>query len=414
MQTRLTDVIAPAFYGVHRDIAAGRHTYYDLYGGRGSGKSTFAASEIVLGMMKDPAANAVVFRKYAVTLRDSVFEQIQWAISALGADSLWTCSVSPMQCVYHGRPDAPQKIIFRGLDKAKKTKSIKANRGYYKFLWFEELDEFAGPEELRTVQQSVLRGGETFVVFKTFNPPISRNNWANEYVTEPRPDSLRHRSDYRAVPEKWLGAQFLADAERLRQANEQAYRHEYLGEPVGLGTNVFTFLELRDITDEEIRGMDRIYQGLDWGFYPDPLAFVRLYYDSRQEKIYLLDELYVNRWSNRRAGDWLLERGYGDYEITCDGAEPKSVNDLRDMGLPARRAVKGPGSVEYGFKFLQVRTIVIDRRRTPNAYREALEYEFDRDAKGNLISAYPDHDNHTLDAMRYALERVSGRRGNHA
>ncbi|MCC8128615.1 MAG: PBSX family phage terminase large subunit [Clostridiales bacterium] len=407
-------MIAPAFYGVHRDIAAGRHTYYDLYGGRGSGKSTFAASEIVLGMMKDPAANAVVFRKYAVTLRDSVFEQIQWAISALGADNLWTCSVSPMQCVYRGRPDAPQKIIFRGLDKAKKTKSIKANRGYYKFLWFEELDEFAGPEELRTVQQSVLRGGETFVVFKTFNPPISRNNWANEYVNEPRTDSLRHRSDYRAVPEKWLGAQFLEDAERLRQANEQAYRHEYLGEPVGLGTNVFTFLELRDITDEEIRGMDYIYQGLDWGFYPDPLAFVRLHYDSRQEKIYLLDELYVNRWSNRRAGDWLLERGYGDYEITCDSAEPKSVNDLRDMGLPARRAVKGPGSVEYGFKFLQVRTIVIDRRRTPNAYREVLEYEFDRDAKGNIVSAYPDRDNHTLDAMRYALERVSGRHGNHA
>ncbi|MCD8047376.1 MAG: terminase large subunit [Clostridiales bacterium] len=160
--------------------------------------------------------------------------------------------------------------------------------------------------------------------------------------------------------------------------------------------------------------MDRIYQGLDWGFYPDPLAFVRLHYDSRQEKIYLLDELYVNRWSNRRAGDWIKAQGYDDYEITCDGAEPKSVNDLRDMGLPARRAVKGPGSVEYGFKFLQVRTIVIDRRRTPNAYREVLEYEFDRDAKGNIISAYPDHDNHTLDAMRYALEQVSGRRGNHA
>lgn len=222
---KLTDIIAPAFYPVHWDILDGKHTYYDLYGGRGSTKSSFISVEIVLGMVEDPQANAVVFRKYGVTLRESVFEQIQWAIDELGMTDYWTSSVSPMQYVY--KPTG-QKIIFRGLDKAKKTKSIKTSRGYFKYLWFEELDEYAGAEEIRTVQQSVLRGGSKFVVFKSFNPPISRSNWANVYVNEPREDSFRHKSDYTSVPVEWLGEQFINDAEHLKATNDRAYRHEYL------------------------------------------------------------------------------------------------------------------------------------------------------------------------------------------
>lgn len=407
----LTDIIAPSFYSVHWDILEGKHTYYDLYGGRGSCKSSFISAEIILGMMDDPLANAVVFRKYAVTLRESVYEQIQWAIDALGVSDLWEAKVSPLQFVY--KPTG-QKIIFRGLDKAKKTKSIKVAHGYLKYLWFEELDEFAGMEEIRTVQQSVLRGGSKFVAFKSFNPPISRSNWANVYVSEPRADSLRHKSDYKTVPVDWLGQQFVDDAEHLKETNPRAYEHEYLGNPVGLGTNIFEFLDIRDITDEEISHMDRIYQGCDFGFYPDPFAFIRMYYDHARERIYLIDELYVNRWSNRRVGDWILEKGYEDYELTCDSAEPKSINDFRDFGLAARGAIKGPGSVEYGMKWLQCRTIVIDRKRTPNAYKEITEYEFEVNANGDIISSYPDENNHIIDAMRYGLERLYNRRGNSA
>lgn len=125
-EIKLTDVIAPAFYGVHWDIIDGKHTYYDLFGGRGSTKSSFIGTEIPLGMMQDAVngihSNAVVFRKVGNTLRESVFEQIAWGIDALGASDEWTSSLSPMQYVY--KPTG-QKIIFRGLDKAKKTKSIK-------------------------------------------------------------------------------------------------------------------------------------------------------------------------------------------------------------------------------------------------------------------------------------------------
>ena len=130
----------------------------------------------------------------------------------------------------------------------------------------------------------------------------------------------------------------------LKEINPEAYEHEYLGVPNGDGGNVFEYLEIRDITDEEISHMDRIFAGVDYGWYPDAFCYLRTYYDSAREKIYLIDELYVNKWSNSKTADWIKKKGYDDYTMICDSAEPKSVNDFRDAGLPARGAIKGPGS----------------------------------------------------------------------
>ena len=411
----LTDLIAPCYYDLHWDILDGKHTYYDLFGGRGSAKSSDISVEIVWGMMNDAQngefTNAVIFRKYAVTLRESVYEQIQWAIDSLEVSDLWEAKVSPLQFIY--KPTG-QKIIFRGLDKAKKTKSIKASKGYFKYLWFEELDEFAGMEEIRTVQQSVLRGGSKFVVFKSFNPPISRTNWANAYVAEPREDSYRLHTDYTMIPVEWLGQQFINDAEHLKEVNPEAYEHEYLGIPNGNGGNVFEYLEIRIITDEEIKTFDKIYQGVDWGWYPDLYVFKRLYVDEAHKKIYHIAEITGNKMSNEETAEKIKDMKYGDYWITCDSAEQKSVNDYRDNGLPARPAIKGPGSVEYGMKFIQRYTHVIDPARTPVTYKEFTEYEYERDKNGDVISGYPDENNHTIDATRYALENLYNKRGTSA
>lgn len=273
-------------------------------------------------------------------------------------------------------------------------------------MWFEELDEFTGSEEIRTVQQSVLRGGSKFIVFKSFNPPISISNWANVYVNEPRTDSYRHKSDYRDAPAEWLGQQFLDDAEHLKAVNEKAYRHEYLGEPVGTGGQVFEFLEIRTISDEEWKQFDRIYQGIDFGWMPDPMAFIRCSFRPSQEKVYLLDEFVGRKISNETLAQEIKRREYNDYETICDSEEPKSISDLRRMDIWARPVGKGAGSVEYGMKWLQRRTIVIDPARTPCAYKEIIEYEYDRDKEGNLLSGYPDKNNHCIDALRYALHRV--------
>lgn len=411
----LTELIAPCYYALHWDILKKKHTYYDLYGGRGSAKSSVISIEIVLGIMRDALqgkmTNAVVFRKYGVTLRESVYEQIQWAIDALEMEEFWEAKIMPLQFVY--KPTG-QKIIFRGLDKAKKTKSIKVSKGYFKYLWFEELDEFNGMEEIRTVQQSVLRGGEEFVVFKSFNPPISRSNWANSYVEEPREDSYRLHTDYTMIPVEWLGEQFINDAEHLKKTNERAYNHEYLGLAVGLGTNIFELLEIRTITDEEMEGFQSIYQGQDWGWFPDPKAFLRCAYQPNKEKIYILDELGGCKIRNEAMAKQIIEKGYDDYSISCGVDEEESILDFRDAGLPARKAIVKPGSRKYTFEWLQCRTLVIDPTRTPRLYKEVIEYEHELDGNGEVIADYPDGNDHWIDALRYATSPLSMRRGNSA
>lgn len=408
---RLSSIIAPSFYPVHWDIQDGKHTYYDLYGGRGSTKSSFIGAEMPLGIMQDPAANGIVFRKVASTIGTSVFEQVLWGIDALGANDLWKATTSPYKLTY--KPTG-QVILFRGLDKAKKLKSIKVARGYLKYLWFEELDEFAGEEEIRSVQQSVMRGGSKFVVFKSFNPPISRQNWANEYVMTPRRNALRHKSCYTEVPPEWLGEQFFDDAESLKETNLRAYTHEYLGIPVGTGGEVFDNLDIREISDSEKSHFDNIYMGIDWGWYPDPYHWGKMHYDSARKTLYIYDEMRCNKTSNLETWNMLvmLKGVTGQDLITADSAEPKSVGDYKDYGSLCRGAIKGPDSVRYGIKWLQsLNSIVIDPVRCPHTAREFQNYEYERTDDGEIISGYPDCDNHSIDCVRYAMERVWKRKG---
>lgn len=407
---RLSEKIGSAFYNVAHDVFHHGHTHYDFSGGRGSLKSSTVSILVVLLIMQEQNKNihAVVLRKVANTIRDSVFAQYIWAIGELGAAAYWESKVSPMELIY--KPTG-QKIMFRGADDPMKIKSIKVPFGYIGITHFEEKDQFAGRSEIRTILQSTMRGGSVFWNFESYNPPISRDNWANKDSLEEREDRLCHKSTYLEAPREWLGEQFILEAEHLRDTDERAYQHEYLGIPVGTGGNVFDKLELRDISDEEISRFDRIYQGVDFGWFPDPFAFIRLHYDRARETIYLIDEIYQNKLSNEESSKMIYDRGYTDARIVCDSAEPKSVADFRAMRLPAIEAVKGAGSVEYGMKFLQRRTIVIDRRRTPHAYDEFVGYEYERNKEGEIISGYPDANNHLIDAVRYALEPANRRMG---
>lgn len=276
----ILDLIAPCYHPLHDEVMTGAYTTFHLPGGRGSCKSSFVSLEMVNGIMTDPKANGIVFRRVAGTMRESVYSQIAWAIEELGVSALWRGSVSPMQFTY--KPTG-QQILFRGLDDSAKLKSIKPRQGYFKFIWFEELSEIPGQNTVRSVLQSVMRGNGDFRVFTSFNPPLSTNNWANKYILIPDDRTKVFRTDYRMIPPEWLGEAFLLEAERLQQINEQAYRHEYLGEATGSGGEVFPNVVTRTITDEEIERMQYVYCGLDWGFSVDPFAFIRLSYDRKTE-----------------------------------------------------------------------------------------------------------------------------------
>ena len=402
-------VLGKAFVDINRQIKP--NIEYVFEGGRGGLKSSFVAFKIVELIKNNPQMHACITRQVAGTLKDSVYANMKWAINELGLMEEFECKVSPLEIKYI---KTGQTIYFRGLDDETKLKSIKPEFGYIGILWKEEKDQMKGDAQERSVNQSVLRGGDESYDFSSYNPPKSKSNWVNRIKLIPNPKRVIHHSSYLEAPAEWLGQKFIDDAAHLKEINPEAYEHEYLGVPNGDGGNVFEYLEIRDITDEEISRMDRIFAGVDYGWYPDQFCYLRTYYDSAREKIYLIDELYVNKWSNSKTADWIKKKGYDDYTMICDSAEPKSVNDFRDAGLPARGAIKGPGSIEYGFKFLQTKTIVIDPKRTPNAYKEITEYEYDRDKEGNVISGYPDGNDHAISALRYAYEPLFNRRGHSA
>ncbi|GAW29197.1 terminase [Carboxydocella sp. ULO1] len=399
---RLSELIAPSFYEVHQDIKNNRYTHYWLKGGRGSTKSSFVSLEIILGMMKDPNANAVTLRKVKETLKDSVFEQLVWAIEKLKVSEYWEIKHNPMELTYI---PTGQKILFRGADKPRKIKSIKVSRGYVKFIWYEEVDEFNGIEEIRVINQSLMRGGQQFCVFYTYNPPNSVRSWVNEEVLIERADRKIHHSTYLTVPREWLGEQFFIEAEHLRRINEKAYRHEYLGEVTGTGGEIFSNITIRKITDNEIKAFDRIRRGIDWGYAIDPVHYTVCHYDRTRRRLFIFYEIHQVGLSNRRLAELIKEENKLNSLITADSAEPKSIAELKSYGLKVYGAKKGPGSVEFGIKFLQdLEEIVVDPERCPNTAREFLNYELEKDNNGNFKADFPDKNNHSIDAVRYALE----------
>jgi phage terminase large subunit len=399
-EIRLSGLITPSFRRLHKEIKAEKFDEIWLKGGRGSTKSTFVSIQILLGLLKDSEANAVVTRRYQNELRDTVYGQFEWTIAKMGLGNYFKFQVAPMQIIYI---PTGQKIVFKAADNPLKMKSINLGRGYIKYAWFEEVDQFASMDEIRNILQSLFRGeNKKRISFYSFNPPKSGRSWVNQEAKIPKPGRRVHHSTYLDVPPEWLGERFLADAEHLKKTNETAYRHEYLGEEVGTGLEVFNNVELRIIAQDEIAAFDRIRQGLDFGYAVDPLCFERMHYDRKRRRLYLFTEISGLNLFNRQF--WEKAQRYNDVWTIADSAEPKSIAELKSFGMKIKGAKKGPGSVEFGVKFLQdLEQIIIDPERCPLAAREFINYSLETDRNGNVKSQFPDKDDHSIDCCRYAL-----------
>ena len=431
---KLSECIAPNFFPLLQDVLEHGHSKYILAGGRGSTKSSFIGGiSIPLLLVQNPEIHAVCFRKVGNTIQTSIFPQVIWGIYQLGLHRLFKIPKNystPIEYIPTG-----QRIYFMGLDDPNKVKSIKVPFGYIGITWFEELDQFAGENELRKVTQSTKRGGKLFWDFRSFNPPISKNNWANElvesYEIKPRKNTLISHSSYLSVPKEWLGPEFYEEAEELKEKNPRAYEHEYMGVPVGTGGDVFPnacdldmnqLVEIHDgygnVIDRKPmwQTFDHIYNGIDWGYALDPFRFVRMHFDRSHLDLYIFAEYTAKGMRNEPLFHILYDEKKlvkREELVTADSAEPKSVADFRAYGGYVREAAKGPDSVRYGIKWLQgLNHIYIDKRRCPETYKEFTNYEFEQDRDGNFISAYPDENNHSIDATRYAMEKYANKKGN--
>ena len=409
------DSIAENYYSIYRDIWAGKHSEYILSGGRGSAKSSFGSLITIEQLLNNPQVHALALRQVKDTLRDSVYNQLVWAVNYLTGcypdlEGKFKCTTNPLEITF--KPTG-QKIYFRGGDDPLKIKSIKPPFGYIGILLFEELDQFRGTAAVRSIVQSAIRGGDHAIQIKVINPPRSRNNWAIKDMEIPNEKRMIHRSTYSQVPPEWLGKAFIDEAEFLKEINPDAYTHEYLGESIGIGGLVFENVELRKIADAEIKEFDHVLHGLDFGYYPDPAHYSRCHYDAARLTLYIYGEVRLWKSSNRRIYDSMVSYGLTPSDtLICDSAEPKSIADLREYGAAARGAEKGPDSVRYSIKWLQsLKSIVIDNTRCPHTAEEFLNYEYEQTKDGEYISEYPDKDNHAIDSVRYGTNLIWRRRG---
>lgn len=396
------------YNALSRDIDLEAHGEYWLKGGRGSGKSGFIARKLVQGLMRHREASALVCRKVARTLRQSVYAELSRVIREMGLGTVCRFRLTPLEIDF----STGQRILFAGADDPEKLKSIALERGYFGYLWFEELAEFEGMEDINTIRASVFRGesGQRPLTFCSYNPPASANSWVNREALMPNPDRLVHHSTYLDLPRRWIGERFIADAEAMARSDPRGYRHMYMGEITGTGGQVFDNIRIRQIGAEDLDGLSAFYNGLDFGFASDPDALTRWAYAPGRRALYAVAE-YV---SAHTLIDALAERAAeiaGRETIWCDGAEPRAIAELNQRGLRAVAVRKGPGSVREGIRWLQQRSeIVIDPQRTPAVAREFTGYEYARDPRGQPLPETPDRDNHTIDSARYALSPLIQRR----
>ena len=416
MRIKSDTLFARIYNKLFRWVMKHEYTEYTLPGGRGSCKSSFISLCIVILIVMFPQFNALIVRKNANTLRTSVYEQIVWAINKLGLRGfkIPKSETSALPIVYIRKNGAKQYIIFRGCDNPDKIKSIKIAQGYFGLIWFEEKTEFT-PAEIQNVKVSAMRGGSQFYVFESYNPPSAKRHWCNIDARTPKKGRVVYHTTYLDIPREWLGEAILNEIEHTKNTNERAYRNIFLGEPTGTGLNVFENIELREITDAEIAAFDYFYSGIDWGYYPDPFAFSVSSYNAAKQELYIFDELYLSKRGNYEAFQDLkkhmeaLGMDLAADRVTADSAEPKSVADFRSWGGNVRGAIKGIGSRDASFKWLQgLRRIVIDPARCPKIADEFTLYEHELDKRtGEVLSGYPDgQPDHGIDTIRYALEEV--------
>ncbi|PKE57272.1 PBSX family phage terminase large subunit, partial [Macrococcoides caseolyticum] len=343
------------------------------------------------------------------------YEQIKWAMEQQQVTHLFKVMKSPLEIQYIPRGN---KIIFRGAQNPERLKSLKDSKFPYAIAWIEELAEFKTEDEVTTITNSLLRGelddGLFYKFFFTYNPPKRKTSWVNkkyETVFQP-PNTFVHHSTYLDNP--YIAQAFKDEAEAQRIKNEKRYRWEYLGEAIGSGVVPFDNLEFREIPDKEYNTFDNFRQGVDYGYATDPLAFVRWHYDKKRNTIYAMEEIYGVKMSNKKLSENMYKIKAEEHH-TISEVSPKDIDELKfEHGIyNIKQAKKGPGSVEYGEKWLDdLDAIVIDPKRTPNIAREFENIDYETDRDGNPKARLVDVDNHTIDATRYAFENdMKKRRG---
>lgn len=375
--------------------------YQIYFGGSSSGKSFSLAQRTVLDIINGNR-NYLIVRNVQSTIKRSCLNEITKAISNLKVseyfevnktDMIITCKINQKQ------------ILFCGLDDVEKIKSITPIDGVITDIWVEEATEC----EYKAIKQldKRLRGRSkvTKRLTLSFNP-ILKDHWLyNEYFDIWEDDKQYvEKNNVSILKTTYKDNKFLTedDIAALENETDQYYYEVYtLGNWGVLGAVIFKNWKVQDFSDIEST-FDNYRHGVDWGFADDPFAYIKSHVDKTRKILYICDEIEAIGLLNEESAPKVKEKA-GNSRVTCDSAEPKSVAEYKKLRVNAKAAKKGPGSIEYGIKFLQGLKIII-HPRCQNFKNEISKYKYKEDKNGNILPIPVDKDNHLIDALRYSLE----------
>ena len=401
-----------------REIVGGGYTdywrcktnYRVCKGSRASKKSKTTALNFICRIIEYPQSNLLVVRKTFRSLKDSCFTELKWAIYRLGLGEWFSIKESPLEMTYL---PTGQKILFRGLDDPMKVTSITVEVGVLCWLWIEEAYEISSQADFDTLNESIrgkLPEGLFRQVTLTFNPWNERH-WLKKRFFDNPPDSdsvLAITTDYRC--NEWLSEDDLALFETMKKVNPRRYSVAGLGDWGIVEGLVYEKWSEAAFDVEEIRrrsGVKPVF-GLDFGYTVDPSALFCGLVDKAAYKLYVFDELYEKGLTNKALFGRIQAMGYVKEQISADSAEPKSIDELKALGLRRiRPARKGRDSVVNGIQYIQNYEILI-LPQCVNFLREIGNYAWGTDRTGAKLNVPVDHDNHLMDAMRYGMEEMTG------
>lgn len=370
-------------------------------GSRASKKSKTTALWYITNMMKYPDANLLVIRKTYRTLKDSCFTELKWVISRLKVDAWWEVKESPLELTY--KPTG-QKIYFRGLDDPLKVTSITVEKGVLCWVWLEEAYEIMNEDDFNVLDESI-RGEVPEGLFKQWT--ITFNPWNEHHWLKKRFFDVDDENNILAMTTNYLCNEWLDDADKrvfetMKKNNPRRYAVAGLGNWGIVDGLVYENWREEAFTLEQIKHC-KTTSGLDFGYTNDPTAFFVGFLDIENKRLYVWDEMYEKGMSNKAINNKIVAMGYSKERITADSAEPKSIDELKGLGLRIKGAKKGKDSIVNGIQWIQDLEIVIHPRCT-NFLTEISNYTWDEDRFGNKLNKPIDDFNHLMDAMRYALE----------
>lgn len=420
-------IVTPKLYDIYKKYIRGGYSCEQVWveGSRHAGRSTWASTLIIKEIIEHADVNAVVLTKNHNTIMDTVYAQVEMAISLMNMKDFFEGTKNPPIIRY--KPTG-QKIIFKGVTNNESLKGLTSDSvdNPYKILWIDEANKMKNARELEDTLSSFKRGAKQLVIL-TFNTPVSKRHWINILKRQKDDSRVLVHCTYKDLlnfrPE--LLESQLSLIKFCEENNPTLYKSMYEGQELYEGGGVFNNIEVREISNYEISQFDYndIRCGLDFGTSErHPQVMVKLCFNKKKGEILFFDEIWItedlscNEFSNiikqKQFNKFKFEDKLIDIHIIADSKELTQINTyIRDLGIAnMTSAHKFNGITLNGISFLKQYRLIFDKNRCPNTLKQFIDFSYieKEDSLGETYYSEdePQEENDdAIDATIYSLNR---------